>query len=239
MDRKTRETMPSELSHSVSHISPLRIKPNFCTDTIPNEPLVNMNFDAGFSFGSEATNLEYSMLSAILGNASDDSTLPMQSFTYPTLSQPRQSLSHQASGYSLNGSEQWAGQAPQVVPSVPHPHQPSYANQPQTPVELSILPPEVSNQPSQSINHAYPPMSGPSFPTRPNTSFLRTNSQHPSFPPVIQEAVPPAPEMLDPSLSHAVVPASHRPGGELYQNVTRAYDYTQVRVACFTLLAMC
>jgi hypothetical protein len=195
-----------------------------------------MNFDARFSFGSEATNLEYSMLSAILGNASDDSTLPMQSSTYPTLSQSRQPLSHQASGYSLNGSEQWA---PQVAPSVPHAHQPSYTNQPPTPVELAILPPDVSNQPSQSINHAYPPMSGPSFPTRPNTSFLRTDPQPPSFPPVLQDTAPPAPERLDPSLSHAVVPASHRPGGELYQNVTRPYDYTQVRFSCFTSLTIC
>lgn len=177
------------------------------------------------------------MLSAILGNASDDPTLPLQSPTYPTVPQSRQSLSHQPSGYSLNGSEQWAGQPPQVAPSLPHAHQPSYTNQPPTPVDLSILPPEVNNQTSQSMNHAYPALSGPAFPTRPNnTSFLRTNSQQPSFSSGLQEASSSsAPERVEPSLSHAVVSTSQRTGGDVYQSVTRPYDYTQVRVRVFII----
>ncbi|THH15134.1 hypothetical protein EW146_g5291 [Bondarzewia mesenterica] len=52
----------------------------------PNDPLFNVPFDQSFPFGSEAANLEYSILSAILGNPSPESQSttsppPNQSFT--------------------------------------------------------------------------------------------------------------------------------------------------------------
>ncbi|KAI0063620.1 hypothetical protein BV25DRAFT_1801796 [Artomyces pyxidatus] len=40
----------------------------------PHDPLFNVPFDPAFPFGSEAANLEYSILSAILGNTTPDST---------------------------------------------------------------------------------------------------------------------------------------------------------------------
>lgn len=47
------------------------------------DPLFNLTFDPDFTFGSEAANLEYSILSAILGNPS-----PPDSASAPSPSQP-------------------------------------------------------------------------------------------------------------------------------------------------------
>lgn len=50
-----------------------------------HDPLFNVSFDPNFTFGSEAANLEYSILSAILGNPS-----PPESGTAPSPSQQQQ-----------------------------------------------------------------------------------------------------------------------------------------------------
>ncbi|KAF8441655.1 hypothetical protein L210DRAFT_3612032 [Boletus edulis BED1] len=51
-----------------------------------NDPLFNVAFDSNFAFGSEAANLEYSILSAILGNPSPPDSA---SATAPSPSQPQ------------------------------------------------------------------------------------------------------------------------------------------------------
>ncbi|KAH0827385.1 hypothetical protein J3R83DRAFT_4038 [Lanmaoa asiatica] len=51
-----------------------------------NDPLFNVSFDPHFAFGSEAANLEYSILSAILGNPSPPDSA---SGTAPSPSQPQ------------------------------------------------------------------------------------------------------------------------------------------------------
>ncbi|TRM69393.1 hypothetical protein BD626DRAFT_473924 [Schizophyllum amplum] len=53
----------------------------------PNDPMFNLTFDSNFPFGSEAANLEYTILSAILGNPSppdSSSTPPPPSYPWPS-----------------------------------------------------------------------------------------------------------------------------------------------------------
>ncbi|ETW80605.1 hypothetical protein HETIRDRAFT_245864, partial [Heterobasidion irregulare TC 32-1] len=73
----------------------------------PNDPLFNVPFDPSFPFGSEAANLEYSILSAILGNPSPES----QSTTSPPPPNPPFQQDYQSSwpsdanpGPSLSGT---------------------------------------------------------------------------------------------------------------------------------------
>lgn len=189
-------------------------------DTMSAEPMMNMSFDTGSTFGSEATNMEYSMLSEILGNASEDQAA---SPTYAFPPQSRPSVSRQPSGYPPNRSEPWtAGQPLQPTSAtLAQARQGSYNR---TPADLSILPSDVNSQQQTIDQFSY--LAGPSFPPRPPsaTSFLRSSSQA-SFPSGIQDNIPP-PEQPDRQISHAL-PSTQRPG-EVYQTVTRPYDYTQV-----------
>ncbi|KAL1679417.1 transcription activator of gluconeogenesis ERT1 [Schizophyllum commune] len=52
----------------------------------PNDPMFNLTFDSNFPFGSEAANLEYTILSAILGNPSppDTTSPPPQPYPWPS-----------------------------------------------------------------------------------------------------------------------------------------------------------
>ncbi|KAL1743366.1 transcription activator of gluconeogenesis ERT1 [Schizophyllum fasciatum] len=52
----------------------------------PNDPMFNLTFDSNFPFGSEAANLEYTILSAILGNPSppDTTSPPPQTYPWPS-----------------------------------------------------------------------------------------------------------------------------------------------------------
>ncbi|KAH7929833.1 hypothetical protein BV22DRAFT_1029012 [Leucogyrophana mollusca] len=60
-----------------------------------NDPLFNVTFDPNFTFGSEAANLEYSILSAILGNPS-----PPDSGTAPSPPQPHYTQNVTSSAWS-------------------------------------------------------------------------------------------------------------------------------------------
>ncbi|KAH7911995.1 hypothetical protein BJ138DRAFT_1149410 [Hygrophoropsis aurantiaca] len=60
-----------------------------------NDPLFNVSFDPNFTFGSEAANLEYSILSAILGNPS-----PPDSGTAPSPPQPHYTQNVPSSAWS-------------------------------------------------------------------------------------------------------------------------------------------
>lgn len=74
---------------SSSPKSPLR-SPHMSTSAAEpfpaNDPLFNVSFDPNFTFGSEAANLEYSILSAILGNPSPPDSA---SGAAPSPSQPQ------------------------------------------------------------------------------------------------------------------------------------------------------
>ena len=66
-------------SHQIAMLTP-------AAEPFPtNDPLFNVSFDPNFAFGSEAANLEYSILSAILGNPSPPDSA---SATAPSPSQP-------------------------------------------------------------------------------------------------------------------------------------------------------
>ncbi|KAG6378309.1 hypothetical protein JVT61DRAFT_14030 [Boletus reticuloceps] len=68
--------------HASDQLPPIPTSEPFPT----NDPLFNVAFDSNFAFGSEAANLEYSILSAILGNPSPPDSA---SATAPSPSQPQ------------------------------------------------------------------------------------------------------------------------------------------------------
>ena len=208
-----------------------------------------MNFDQQFSFGSEATNLEYSMLTAMLGNVANDPLMPIPSPTYTSHQQSRQSISHAApippTHYHVD-PEPWAAtqNAQNNVPTS-RPSSTMYQNQPETPMDLPMISPDTAVQqvsPATNLGNqaSYPQLPGarepmPSFPSR-STSFLRPNAQLPQHPhqfaPGMGEpALPHAAELVEPSTPHGI----STPGefttmriAEVYQNIVRPYDYTQV-----------
>lgn len=87
---KKRQSAPKEKQEPI----PVPIPP---PDPFPatTDPLFNLNFDPNFAFGSEAANLEYSILSAILGNPS-----PPDSASAPSPSQPSITSALQSSAWS-------------------------------------------------------------------------------------------------------------------------------------------
>lgn len=215
-----------------------------------------MNFDQPYSFGSEATNLEYSMLTAILGNVASDPLLPITSPTYTSHPQSRQSVSHApsipANHYPLD-PEPWATtQSAQTNPSTSRPASSMYQNQPETPMDMPMISPDTSvqqqvspasnlgNNQSSSSSASYTQLPGardtmPPFPGR-STSFLRTSPQHPRHPHQFAPGMtePPlvhAAELVEPSTPHGIATPSEFTTmriAEVYQSIVRPYDYTQV-----------
>lgn len=213
---------------------------------LPSEPSINMNFDQPFSFGSEATNLEYSMLTQMLGNIADDSLLPMTSPTYSSHPQSRPSLPN--THYPME-PEPWAAtQNAQNNPPMSRPSSSVYQNQPppppppETPMDLPMISPEQISPTNNLGNPTYAQLPGaretaPSFPTR-STPFLRTTPQHQHQQHPHQFS---AGLGVDPSMVHTAEPVEpSTPHGisnpneftsmriaEVYQNIARPYDYTQ------------
>lgn len=78
----------STLETGVCHPSHHVLRSNLISraaDPFPLDPSFNLQFDSNFSFGSEAANLEYSILSAILGNPSPrDTPSPAQQYSWPS-----------------------------------------------------------------------------------------------------------------------------------------------------------
>lgn len=80
--------------------------PGFST---PTDPLFNITFDPAYPFGSEAANLEYSILSAILNQQPDN---PNPSLDPAALSNPSPTVANGVDGSSpgvLHPSEPWGG----------------------------------------------------------------------------------------------------------------------------------
>jgi hypothetical protein len=192
------------------------------------------------------------MLTQMLGNIADDHLLPITSPTYTSHPQSRPSLSHAAmppNHYSME-PEPWAAtQNAQNNAPMSRPSSSVYQNQPETPMDLPMISPDVSVQQQQQQvsptnnlgNPTYPQLPGaretaPSFPTR-STPFLRTTSHHQQHPhqfgaglgvdPSIVQTAEPA----EPSTPHGVPNSSEFTSmriAEVYQNIARPYDYTQV-----------
>ncbi|KAL0956403.1 hypothetical protein HGRIS_002550 [Hohenbuehelia grisea] len=142
-----------------------------------NDPMFNVSFDTNFPFGSEAANLEYSILSAILGNPSPPesansppsvqpgySTWPSDSLTYPATSGASSnsygptfgdtSLAPQPGEASLAASSPYNSlsqtqdiQSTYPASSYKRDQQPLHPLQPRFP-----LPPDYSRSPSTTAN---------------------------------------------------------------------------------------
>lgn len=83
------------------------ISPGFST---PTDPLFNITFDPAYPFGSEAANLEYSILSAILNQQPDNNSNP--SLDPAALTNPSPTVANGVDGSSpgvLHPSEPWGG----------------------------------------------------------------------------------------------------------------------------------
>ncbi|KAF8518791.1 hypothetical protein JB92DRAFT_2067026 [Gautieria morchelliformis] len=93
-----------------------------------SDPLYNLAFDPTYPFGSEAANLEYSILSAILGNPSppDDSSR-LNRHSNPD---PQSSSSNPNGSYPQFATPSWPAQPPQAPQQVSPSIQPSFLHQP-------------------------------------------------------------------------------------------------------------
>ncbi|KAG9316248.1 hypothetical protein JVU11DRAFT_2275 [Chiua virens] len=144
-----------------------------------NDPLFNVSFDPNFAFGSEAANLEYSILSAILGNPSPPDSA---STTAPSPSQPQLPSSVPNSAWSpepLHAQPHYQtghSQAPYPFTeptrlSIPEPTLAATAHPSPTTAFISYSPTQFSH-PSQdsTADISYPPyphgQSTPSIPPR-------------------------------------------------------------------------
>ncbi|KAG8810989.1 Transcriptional regulator of nonfermentable carbon utilization [Serendipita sp. 399] len=220
------------------------------------ESILPINFgSSSFTFGSEATNQEYSMLSALLGNTGDEAgSVSLPPPTYTSLSHPQVSQPHMPSSFSANSQgEPWptTTSAAQQQPTIPRPPSSIYHNHSETPIDLTILSPEVS-APTSAIGlgsssyqqQPLPPPPPPHF-SAPSTSFLRTNheqqvppnlsqqqQQQQQYSSILLDPTPPPPEPIEPphaqphGLSHADAHTQSRIS-DVYRTVTKAYDYTQ------------
>ncbi|KAF8839472.1 hypothetical protein BDN67DRAFT_905456 [Paxillus ammoniavirescens] len=128
-----------------------------------NDPLFNVTFDPNFTFGSEAANLEYSILSAILGNpsppdsASAAAPSPQQPQNLPNSAWSPEPL-HAQPHYSQSGTTNTYGFGDQSL-SIP-PSETSLATAAQaspTTTFISGYSPTPLARPSQEPDLQYPP----------------------------------------------------------------------------------
>jgi hypothetical protein len=182
----------------------------------PSDPLFNVPFDPSFSFGSEAANLEYSILSAILGNPSPESQpeaqspqiqytpgVPGSTWTPDSLSQSQynQSPIMGANGYGSSYAEQQpmliqpsdtlsASPASQMSPQFmePYPAMPQYQHSPK----------EQSANQQQQMQYAQP--------YAPHHQQQRQPSQQPQQPVAMHPLEPRYPREFHPSPSSTSAP---------------------------------
>ncbi|KAI0315956.1 hypothetical protein OF83DRAFT_1061189 [Amylostereum chailletii] len=202
----------------------------------PSDPLFNTTFDPAFAFGSEAANLEYSILSAILGNPSPDShDANSPPSTTPTLTSAQQ---QQAQEFA----SAWA-------PDIFGPPPSAFGAQDATmysAVDNEDFP-GANFLASPAIPAAPNPMAADPAPTLP-TSFEPAESQSPA------RALHPLAPRWPPSTTDSTYvfsPSATGPGGmssflnsggtggssyelsgprtaeEVYATVTKPYDYTE------------
>ena len=198
-------------------------------ETTSNDPVIDMDFDPTFSFGSEATNLEYSMLSAILGNTVDDQLLPISSPTYPSIGHTQPPIQQPIAPYQQSGTEPWAAGVPPRPPS-------SVYQPPETPIDLTLISPDDVATPQPPQLHlrtsSSPQQPRPPFHAQ-TTSFSRSNPQQPhqEYSSLANDA-PLSSTPAEPAQPHGnPAPVSHSAASritDIYRATTRPYDYTQV-----------
>lgn len=141
------------------------------------DPLFNLAFDPTYAFGSEAANLEYSILSAILGNPSPpNENSSLHSRPHPD----RQSSSSSVNDvYPQFANQGWPAPSPNDPPPTSSPtitpaflHQPPLGQPPASFVDPnSYHPPLSQSQSFSSVPSSFPPPSSPpSAPQAQNTN---------------------------------------------------------------------
>lgn len=148
-----------------------------------HDPLFNVSFDPNFTFGSEAANLEYSILSAILGNPS-----PPESGAAPSPSQQQQQqqvsqpLPNSAwSPEPLHAQPQYMQGAPSNFgspfgdpPQLSMPQSDSLSTSQPSPTFLASYPAPICRTSSPALQYSYaqpqPQLSAPYHPLAPNYS---------------------------------------------------------------------
>jgi hypothetical protein len=156
-----------------------------------NDPLFNVPFDPHFPFGSEAANLEYSILSAILGNPSPPDSA---SGTAPSPSQHPLHPSAPCSTWSpepLHAQPHYQPAPQQPYPfaeptrlSIPEPTLAATAHPSPTTAFISYSPTQFS-RPSQDspVEPTYPPPYPPSLPPRYSRDTTTATMAGPRVPP--------------------------------------------------------
>ncbi|KIK67225.1 hypothetical protein GYMLUDRAFT_155715 [Collybiopsis luxurians FD-317 M1] len=195
---------------------------------LPENPPFDVPFDPNFPFGSEAANLEYSILSAILGNPSPpqgESTPPPTLSGWP--SDPLSSLATQSPTFSssfpasLSSSHTNLAASPNTAYLTYQ-----YQEQPRT-NELSEL---QYPQFQQSMNSGITPLQS-RFPLdsrskSPSLSAFIDESSHGLLSPPHSNASP----SLTPSIPRTTEPSRCPPRSQLQSindRVTKPYDYTE------------
>ncbi|KAI0268780.1 hypothetical protein BC834DRAFT_653237 [Gloeopeniophorella convolvens] len=203
----------------------------------PTDPLFNPAFDTSFPFGSEAANLEYSILSAILGNPSPEgnasesqssSTPPPQSahpFAAPASEYatswsggpngsllPTESSNFLSSPFGARSGPDMFEESRLTLPPSDRP-QPSTTSVDFLAQSYSALAPSTSTgtpsaQPAQDSFMAQPPVTAPS----PSPSALHPLA--PRWPPSTTDSA--GLELSGPKTAE-----------EVYGSITKPYDYTE------------
>ncbi|KIY44482.1 hypothetical protein FISHEDRAFT_31460, partial [Fistulina hepatica ATCC 64428] len=130
-----------------------RTAPRMPEPFAPNDPMFNLTFDSNFPFGSEAANLEYSILSAILGNPSppdsSDSTpsAPAPSLSWSSSGDPLANQSPRLSAAFNAFAENPLGLQPSDLPPEPSPFMSFSRKSPSQPSETAS---EISDATSQT-----------------------------------------------------------------------------------------
>ncbi|KAI9511158.1 hypothetical protein F5148DRAFT_1173060 [Russula earlei] len=196
-------------------------KPPSVMDTFPMDPLFNSAFETpSFLFGSEVANLEYSILSAILGTSSEgnpptdsNSTTPPPS-AHPFSTRPSSEYAHTWPGRpnpsTLSPSEPAGFLIPPFVPTGSRSSSTDFLDQ-----SFSSLGP-VSTAPTSSAQ-------------TPSDPFASTASQAISATSPSQSALHPlAPRWpLSSSDSAELELSGPKTAEEVYGSITKPYDYTE------------
>lgn len=188
---------------------------------------MDLSFDPSYTFGSQTANLEYSMLSAILGNPSSD-TQSVNDIPSPMLdSTPGGS---QAAGWPvLTSSPQASGAHPQAVPA--DPTRPRILGSSTTPPSATT----ASTSYLRTLGAPSPPISTdtPGIHVDPQpSSSLDMRQGHSAFGAVASGSsglTDMLPQQSGSSRSAtAQASAQWRPAGDsMYSQVVAKYDYTQ------------
>ncbi|KAJ7647133.1 transcription activator of gluconeogenesis ERT1 [Roridomyces roridus] len=173
----------------------------------PNDMFDPVPFDPSFPFGSEAANLEYSILSAILGNPSPPETTTSPNPQYPT---------YEGMDFTSPRTDDFPASFPAQQIAV----QPSETTT--APSFLSYPFPQTSEQDSQQYASQFPQELHPLQPRFPLDTRPRS--------PQLSSKDTPSVSATQPSYPHGI-PDQARGGGSQLQNIndriTMPYDYTE------------